>query len=294
MDLKTLRCFLAVAEKLNFSRAAESLYISQPALSLRINSMEDELGVSLFRRSHQYVFLTAAGSALLPEIQELITRIDALSQIAASTVNQLTTEAGKIKVKLELSLPNPMVQLLSKTYRQLYKDFPGIEVINESISFSEYEQELLSRNTDLCFVGLKESERVNPLFNVVVLAREPMVLAYMGKPGLSLKEVLSNRSLLSLKGEERWNYILSNYLASKRIYTKVNTVTGFPAVCACMAQGNSATYMPKTAFESFGNLHFTYITPDIPDSKVLSCIVWAKHNYNPALQLMINYFQKFG
>ena len=57
MDIKSMRCFLAVAETLNFSRAAESIYLSQPALSLRINAMEDELGAKLFLRTRQQVYL---------------------------------------------------------------------------------------------------------------------------------------------------------------------------------------------------------------------------------------------
>lgn len=83
MDIKSMTCFLAVAEKLNFSRAAEALYMSQPTLSQRISSLEEELGVSLFQRDHRHVFLTPAGSALLPEIQYIVRRIDALPALAA-------------------------------------------------------------------------------------------------------------------------------------------------------------------------------------------------------------------
>ena len=82
MDTKSLRCFLAVAENLNFSRAAESIYLSQPALSLRIHALEEELGVKLFLRTRQQVYLTAAGSALLPEVQEILARLDALPELA--------------------------------------------------------------------------------------------------------------------------------------------------------------------------------------------------------------------
>ena len=55
MDLKNLHCFIAVAEQLNFSRAAESLFLSQPSLSIRIKALEDELHTKLFHRTHQEV-----------------------------------------------------------------------------------------------------------------------------------------------------------------------------------------------------------------------------------------------
>lgn len=105
MDIKSMRCFLAVAETLNFSRAAESIYLSQPALSLRINAMEDELGVKLFLRTRQQVYLTAAGSALLPEVQEILARIDALPEIVRTGEDAADVTTGKLSLMLDSSLP---------------------------------------------------------------------------------------------------------------------------------------------------------------------------------------------
>ena len=56
-----IQCFLATARTKNFTRAAQELYISQPVLSRKIASMEEELGVTLFDRSGKVVQLTAAG-----------------------------------------------------------------------------------------------------------------------------------------------------------------------------------------------------------------------------------------
>ena len=65
MDLKQLECFVAVAEELNFRRAAERLSISQSALSERISSLEYSVGVSLLFRTTRQVSLTQAGVCLL-------------------------------------------------------------------------------------------------------------------------------------------------------------------------------------------------------------------------------------
>jgi DNA-binding transcriptional ArsR family regulator len=65
IELRHLRAFVAVAEELNFSRAAERLYLTQPALSRQIRALERLLGVDLLRRSTHQVELTLGGEALL-------------------------------------------------------------------------------------------------------------------------------------------------------------------------------------------------------------------------------------
>ena len=74
--LRDLRYFVAVAEELNFTRAAERLHISQPALSKQIRGLETTLRVQLFLRDRRQVSLTAAGEALLNVARSLLDRWD--------------------------------------------------------------------------------------------------------------------------------------------------------------------------------------------------------------------------
>src|ERR1700722_2606225 len=76
MELRQLRSFLSIAETLHFGRTAELIHLSQPALSLQIRALEEEVGVRLFERNRRKTALTAAGLAFRNDAAAAVLQLD--------------------------------------------------------------------------------------------------------------------------------------------------------------------------------------------------------------------------
>lgn len=96
MELRQLRYFVAVAEELNFGRAAQRLLIAGPSLSQQIKALERDLGVRLFDRDRRSVALTRAGGALLPHARDLLERADDLRDHAARIAGSQPLRLGYV------------------------------------------------------------------------------------------------------------------------------------------------------------------------------------------------------
>lgn len=91
MTLNELRYIVAVAQELNFRRAAEKAYISQPALSLAIQKLEQELAVRIFERGKSSISVTPAGHAIIEQAQRVLEEAERIREIALQGQNQLNT-----------------------------------------------------------------------------------------------------------------------------------------------------------------------------------------------------------
>jgi len=129
VELRHLRAFVAVAEELNFSRAATRLYVSQPALSRQIRALERLIGCDLLRRSTHRVELTIAGEALLGRSHELLHEVDDAIAATRSVGGELDSRLARIwEPIVDLTTAGPDLQTLRNVCEDLHAQFPVPEV----------------------------------------------------------------------------------------------------------------------------------------------------------------------
>jgi DNA-binding transcriptional LysR family regulator len=167
MDVRALRYSLAIARFGSFTRAAESLHVAQPALSVAIKKLESELGVTLFVRKAHRVQPTIEGSILLSRAERIFGEMDtAISEIA----DAVELRSGVIR----LGMP-PMFGLdyFPTLIPQFHMVYPRISMTIVEGSADEMGSLLEAGEIDVAMI---ESRRVRPQWRHVQVGREEMVL----------------------------------------------------------------------------------------------------------------------
>jgi DNA-binding transcriptional LysR family regulator len=168
MELRHLKYFVAVAEELNFSRAAERLKISQPPLSQQIHQLENELGVQLFFRTKRQVELTDAGKAFLESTYKILSNIEKACETARHSQKG---EFGKIAIGFTGTATFDILPNLMQSYRTRY---PFVDLTVCQINTTNQVQSLLKSEID---IGILCSPVTSPDLEFAVIRKEPFIVA---------------------------------------------------------------------------------------------------------------------
>jgi DNA-binding transcriptional LysR family regulator len=147
MELRHLRYFKAVADELNFTRAASGLRVAQSAVSSQIQDLENELGVVLLERSRRRVRLTAAGQAFFEATERILRSVEDASR-QARRIGQ--GEYGTLAIGFIGSQSHEWMPRVLKRFRAKY---PEVEVTLTEIHPSQQLEALLARTLDVGLVG---------------------------------------------------------------------------------------------------------------------------------------------
>lgn len=186
--LRDLRYFVAVAEELNFTRAAERLFVSQPALSKQIRRLEDDLRVRLFERDRRTVVLTAPGEALLPAAREMLGRWD---QAQREVSDAAAAAAAVLTVGLSTSVGRGLLGAVRDHFAERR---PGWRLRMRQINWVDASAGLASGDVDVAFVWLPIPAEDS--FHLRVVAREQHWVAFREDHWLAGRDEVDFAALL--------------------------------------------------------------------------------------------------
>jgi DNA-binding transcriptional LysR family regulator len=189
MDTRQLRHFVALAETLNYHRAAERLHISQPPLSASIRKLEEELGVRLFERTRRGTHLTPAGEAALADARRALFHTEQFGRTAAATARG---EAGTLRIGFIGSATYSLMPRLMPLFRARY---PDVELVLSESTTQRLIEQVEQGDLDaglLRFPMVQATQaRMTPIERDVFVAALPEGHPLLAKPKLKLSDLAS-------------------------------------------------------------------------------------------------------
>lgn len=198
MTLNQIRYFLEVAEQLNISRAAQNLYITQPALGRQITALEDELNMQLFRRSTRKLTLTPAGAYLYKQWSDHIQSIDN-TIIQAKKINAGYSGTITLGILEDIDLSLFFADILLTFEKQ----YPNIQIKLRQYSFGDLRKKLFQQELDGILTYLFDIQNLENIQHKNLYQIHPVWAIPLANP-LSQKESIS---VSDLKDQE---FILIN------------------------------------------------------------------------------------
>ena len=285
-----IQCFLSVAEYLNFTEAANHLFVAQSTLSRNISNLEAELEMPLFTRTKKHVRLTPGGAVLYDEFSKLMQMTNAAIEKAR---NAELGENGSIKLgvietqRSENFLPEPM--------RKLRMNHPNIQIDIISGTFKELRDSLLDRSIDIALTmdfDLEDYPKEDIVYQVFFHSVPKCVIAKshpLAKESTIRLKALSTEAMIAISpsvSTGAYNNIVQfcerhGFTPAQTIYAnsiqdvllKVETGLGFSVLDQnCISASNSA--VRSIPFQKTDSLNLI--------------AVWRKDNLNPVIPLFGN------
>ena len=224
MDTASLQTFLAVAEKQSFSEAAESLYLTQPAVSKRIAALEDELKTRLFDRIGRKISLTEAGRALLAHAKTILLEME-------DSKRDIANLSGSVGGRLSIGTSHHIgLHRLPPVLRSYNAHYPDVEL---DLHFMDSEvacRAVLSGDLELGIVTLPPEPITDLASSLIwpdplaIVVNQDHPLAAMTQP--TLKDLAVYPAILPAIGTYTHN-LLERSFAPKKISLKVGMTTNY-------------------------------------------------------------------
>jgi DNA-binding transcriptional LysR family regulator len=270
MDSQRLRHFVAVVDHGGFTAAAQSVYVSQPALSLAVKELEAELGVALFTRLGRTVRLTPAGEALLGParqvLRDLSTGLAAVAAVAG-------LEAGSLTLA---SLPTLVADPLSLLVGTFRRHFPGIRI---DLAAPEDTSELLDMvASGLCELAVTEAHDIPDTLESHSLGRQSLFLIL--PPGsdhaegsvLALADLEGTPFVVAPRGTSTFRLLAEGFAAVDRSPTVAVVTAQRDAIVPLVIAGAGAALVPESVALTALSQGAVTARPDPPIERELALV----------------------
>ena len=288
VTLKQLEYFVAVAENLNFRRAADKLFVSQPSLSQQIKKLEYEVGVQLVERDHHHVALTDAGEDFLEDAQNVLALVTRAVKRARQTGG---ADHEQITIGLPGALAGDLVPLVERFRRQ-----------NPTIVF-----EILELTTPELIKGIKSGRVTIGLADLAVNDKEvgtqkvmsiPFVVAVpTGHPfadleQLHLTELADEPQIMIMRSylPPLHDYMMGVMQAAGVAPTVVRRANHFQQVMSLVATGVGVNLCPAT-HKKVGRPGVVFVDLADPQPKLDILVTWNKRHPPAILDIFLESVQ---
>lgn len=294
MDLIKLQYFVTVAQYLNFTRAAEALFITQPTLSRQIAHLEDDVGSQLFSRHRSKIQLTPAGEVLLSEAKGILEQTESLALRMKRLGNDVKSviKVGYSGI-LEISF---LVDLL----RSINQTHPEVDVSLHRHNLGTLTEKVNDGELDVIFTlesGLEKMSNLTwrPLFEnhlqLVVSDQHPLAQ----RTSIRLEE-LTTEPFLALKRNE--SFLSQDYInilcRENDFHPNIIQFVENPQTLLLLVGAGKGVALLATCAMQQASYKVEYINLEIPDSSksMNFVVVWRKDSKNPCIPGFIKAAQK--
>lgn len=184
-----LKVFYTVAQKLSFTKAAQALFITQPAVTKHIQQLEQQLGVGLFRRNGNSVALTPAGQLLLQHTQNIAEAYAALENDMAQLSSSL---GGSIRIGASTTLAQYVLPAILARFKAAH---PSVHFSFATGNSEQVEQQLIQGALD---IGVVEGKSHHPQIIYEPFAKDEIVLVTRTSSALAQKTMIKPEQLLTI------------------------------------------------------------------------------------------------
>lgn len=294
MELRHLRYFVTLAETLNFTRAAELLYISQSALSQQVADMESELGVRLFRRTKRTVELTNSGKALLIESRKILRQMEQMIPVVRdSSLYEDKQRSILIGIDMRAIRSTCLRQALTNEVFHLREQLAGLQVDFLTYEHDQLVQALENNAVDVGFFLHQQTvvKKHSTLF-CLHLQEDEMVLAVRTGQKLddmpeTLDGVLHHRGIILLGNENRGMHQAMRILEELKAEPSIHFVSNRDSMILSLESGERATILPASVVAQIQTPDLQILHFGVPSAALHYLAVWQPNNHSPLISKLV-------